>query len=70
MANPESMKQLTDKFMNDAQFHEEMRRDPVRTAESSGMPLDEEDRQALHSMDWSSSDEELKERVSKGVLWC
>ena len=68
MSNPESMQQLVDRFINDATFREEMRRDPERAAERSGLPLDEEDRQALRSMDWSGSDEQLKERVSKGRM--
>ena len=29
MSNPQSMQQLADKFMNDAEFREGMRRDPV-----------------------------------------
>ena len=71
MSNSESMQQLADRFMNDASFREEMRRDPEGAAESSGLPLDEEDRQALRSMDWSGSDEELNDRVSKLVRhWC
>jgi hypothetical protein len=71
MAIPESMQQLADRFMNDAQFREEMRRDPVEAADSSGLPLDEEDKQALRSIDWSGSDEQLNERVSKAYMrWC
>ncbi len=71
MSNPESMQQLADRFINDARFREEMRQDPEGTAERSGYQLDEEDRQALRSIDWSGSDEELKERVSKGAAyWC
>jgi hypothetical protein len=71
MSNPNSMQQLADKFINDASFREEMRRAPVATAESSGLPLDEEDSQALRSMDWSGSDEALNDRVSKLVkYWC
>jgi len=71
MSNPESMQQLTDRFMNDAEFREQMRQDPEGAAERSGLPLDDEDRQALRSVDWSGSDEELKERVSKGyAAWC
>jgi hypothetical protein len=71
MSNPEIMQQLADKFMNDAEFREQMRQDPVGTAEGSGLPLDEEDRQALRSIDWSGSDEELNERVSKYTrYWC
>ena len=70
MSNPQSMQQLADRFMNDATFREEMRQDPEGAAEHSGLPLDEEDKQALRSIDWSGSDEELNERVSKGMNWC
>ena len=71
MSNPESMQQLADRFMNDAAFREEMKQDPEGTAQRSGYELDEEDRQALRSMDWSGSDEELNERVSKAYrTWC
>jgi hypothetical protein len=45
MANPDSMQQIADRFMNDAQFREEMRQDPEGAAQSSGLELDEEDRQ-------------------------
>ncbi len=72
MSNQEAMQQLAGRFMEDAEFREQMRKDPEGTAERSGFALDEEDRQALRSMDWSGSDEELKERVSKGYTsrWC
>ena len=69
MSNPESMQQLADRFVNDTEFRERMRQDPEGAAESSGLPLDEEDKQALRSIDWSGSDEQLKERVSKRS-WC
>ena len=71
MSNPESMQQVADRFMNDMQFREEMRQDPEGAAERSGLPLDDEDRQALKSVDWSGSDEELNQRVSKILQrWC
>ena len=70
MSNPESMQQLADRFMNDASFREEMKQDPEGAAERSGLPLDEEDKQALKGIDWGGSDEELKERVSKMVMRC
>ena len=70
MSNQEAMQQFTDRFMNDAEFREQMRQDPEGAAEREGFALDEEDRQALRSMGWSSSDEQLKERVSKAfVRW-
>jgi hypothetical protein len=71
MSNQEAMQQLTDRFMNDAGFREEMKQDPEGAAQRSGFALDEEDRQALKSVDWSGSDEELNQRVSKiGTRWC
>ena len=69
MSNPEAMQQLTDKFMNDAEFREQMRQDPEGTAEAQGFELDEEDRQALRNIDWTQPDEELKPRVSKVSKW-
>ena len=72
MSNQEAMQQLAGRFMEDAAFREEMRQDPEGAAERSGFELDDEDRQALRSTDWSGSDEQLKERVSKGfsIRWC
>jgi hypothetical protein len=70
MSNPESMQQLADRFINDAEFREQMKQDPEGAAERSGLPLDDEDKQALRSIDWSGSDETLNERVSKAAKWC
>jgi hypothetical protein len=43
-----------------------MRQDPIGTAESLGLALDEEDREAIRNWDMSpSGDEMLKDRVSK-----
>ena len=65
------MQQLADRFMNDDDFREQMKQDPEGAAERSGLPLDEEDRQALRSIDWSGSDELLNDRVSKAYYrWC
>ena len=71
MSNPETMQQLADRFMNDAQFREEMQQDPEGAAERSGYQLDDEDKQALKSVDWSGSNEQLNDRVSKTIRrWC
>jgi hypothetical protein len=70
MSNPESMQQLADRFMNDTDFREQMKQDPEGAAERSGLQLDEEDKQALRSIDWSGSDEQLNERVSKVRMYC
>jgi len=64
------MQQLADRFVNDANFRDQMRQDPEGAAERSGLPLDEEDKQALKSIDWGGSDEELHERVSKLRAFC
>jgi hypothetical protein len=43
-----------------------MQQDPVGTAESTGLPLDDEDREAISNWDMSpDGDEVLKDRVSK-----
>ena len=71
MSNPESMQQLADRFINDAEFREQMKQDPQGAAERSGLPVDDEGRQALKSIDWSGSNEQLNERVSKAMYgWC
>ena len=71
MSNTESMQQIAERFMNNAEFREEMRQDPEGAAERSGYQLDDEDKQALRSMDWSGSDEALNDRVSKLIRrWC
>jgi hypothetical protein len=57
---------LTDRYLYDEQFREQMRQDPVGTAESLGLPLDDEDREAIRNWNMSpTGDEVLKERVSK-----
>lgn len=55
MSNQEAMQQLADRFMNEADFREEMRQDPEGAAERSGYKLDEEDRQALTRHSWHST---------------
>ena len=57
---------LTDRYLYDETFREQMQRDPVGTAESLGFPLDDEDREAISNWDMSpDGDEVLKDRVSK-----
>jgi hypothetical protein len=57
---------LTDRYLYDEDFRQQMQRDPVGSAESSGLPLDDEDREAIRNWDMSpDGDEVLKDRVSK-----
>jgi hypothetical protein len=57
---------LTDRYLYDEQFRQRMQRDPVETAESTGLPLEDEDREAISNWDMSpDGDQVLKDRVSK-----
>jgi hypothetical protein len=58
--------QLTDRYLYDEPFREQMQQDPIGTAESTGLPLDDEDREAIRNWDMSpENDQILKQRVSK-----
>jgi hypothetical protein len=62
------MLEIADRYLNDPQFKEQMRQDPEGTAQSTGLKLDDEDRQSIKDWDMSSSgDEQLKDRISKGI---
>jgi hypothetical protein len=57
---------LTDRYLYDEQFREQMQKDPIGTAESTGLPLDDEDREAISNWDMSpTGDQLLMDRVSK-----
>ena len=66
--NPSTHLKLTDRYLYDEDFRQRMQQDPIGTAESTGLPLDDEDRQMIRNWDMSSSgDEQLRERISKGL---
>jgi hypothetical protein len=66
--NPSTHLKLTDSHLHNEDFRQRMQQDPLGTAESTGLPLDDEDRQMIRNWDMSSSgDELLKERISKGI---
>ena len=66
--NPSTHLKLTDSYLHNEDFRQRMQRDPIGTAESTGLPLDDEDRQMIRNWDMSSTgEEELKERISKGI---
>ena len=58
---------IMDRFVNDPQFQQDFRADPKATAAKHGYDLSEEELGAFESMDWSGSNEELMERVSKSI---
>jgi hypothetical protein len=58
--------QLTDRYLYNEHFRKQMQQDPMGTAESTGLPLDEEDREAIRNWDMSpTNDALLMDRVSK-----
>jgi hypothetical protein len=55
---------LTDRYLYDENFRQQMYRDPIGTAESLGLPLDDEDLEDISNWDMSpENDQVLKERV-------
>jgi hypothetical protein len=57
---------LTDRYLYKENFRQQMQRDPIGTAESTGLPLDDEDREAISNWDMNpENDQGLKERVAK-----
>jgi hypothetical protein len=52
-----------------SRFRQRMRQDPIAAAEMLDTDLDEHQRKALRSLDWSLSDEELQELLDKH-LYC
>jgi hypothetical protein len=62
--NPTSVMELCNRFLNDPKFKEQMRQDPLGTAERTGLRFDDEDRQSIKNWDWGPSGEGvLKERI-------
>ena len=70
--NRRLMEELTDRFMNDPAFREQMRQDPEGTADvfaqSYDVQLAEEHRQGLRAINWDLPDEQLTERASKAAM--
>ena len=64
--NHDTHLKLTDRYLYNEGFRQRMQQDPVGTAESTGLPLDEEDRQMIRNWDMSpDADQVLMDRVSK-----
>jgi hypothetical protein len=56
---------LTDRYLYAENFRQQMRQDPIGTAESTGLPLDDEDREAIRNWDMNpENDQVLKERIA------
>lgn len=60
----EAVEQLIDRWMNDPDFREQVRVDPLGAVQRSGAQLDADELAALRDFDWSASDEQLEARIS------
>lgn len=58
---------LIDKWVNDQNFRQEIRKNPEQAVRATGAHLTPEEWQALRGVDWNCSDEELKTRISKAA---
>ena len=61
---------LIERWHNEPGFQEEFRKDPHGTIVSHGIALTPEEEAGVKSMDWTGSNEELSQRVSKFVARC
>lgn len=61
----QGLAQVMDRYSSDASFRDKIRADPQGAIRSSGIQLNEQEMEAIQSMDWALPDEQLKERVSK-----
>ena len=59
--------QLLDMLLSNSHLRDEFRRDPDGVARRAGVVLEDDTRQALLSVDWNGSNEELRQRLSKSV---
>ncbi len=62
----QAVEQLMDRWMNEPNFRDEIRRNPEGTVRRMNLELDEDEWAALRNMDWTLPDEELQARANKG----
>jgi hypothetical protein len=63
-----ALDQIMERYANDPTFKAQLQANPEAAAKSAGITLTDEDRQALRGLDFSLSDQELQQRVSKGSI--
>lgn len=61
----ENVEALIDRWMNDSKFRDALRTDPDAAVAATGLQLDPDEQAALASMDWTMSDSELQQRISR-----
>ncbi len=63
----EAFEQIMDRYEQDPGFREGLKTDPVTTVEAAGIEVDDEVRGFLQTIGPETSDEELRQRVTKGL---
>ena len=63
--NHENVEILMDRWMNDPAFRADLRANPEQAAKGAGVTLNADELAALNNVDWSLTDDELTQRVSK-----
>lgn len=56
------VEKLVDRWINEPAFRESLRQDPEGTVRRTGAQLGEDEWAALRGIDWSLSDEQLRDR--------
>lgn len=63
----ENVGRIVDRWMEDASFRQNLRKDLEGTISQCRVSLTKEEISMLKAIDWKLSDEELKSRISKGM---
>lgn len=58
---------LVDKWLNDTNFRNDIRKSPEEAVRKAGVQLSPEEWKAFKTVDWSKPDAELKSQISKGM---
>lgn len=61
----DGVKTLVDKWINDANFRTDIRKDPEGTVKKLNVTLDADELAAFKAINWSESDDALTARVNK-----
>lgn len=63
----EQVGKVIDRWMNDANFRNELRKDTDGAVKRAGAQLTGEELTALKKINWNQSDEQLKSQISKAA---
>lgn len=68
--NQAAQEQLIELWMNDSEFRDEFRADPLRAVEATGLDVGEDLVAAVRELPVGLTDEQLQERISRVVPAC